>query len=129
MTGVVAVMNAAGKLGSWYAERVRVEAMQLASAIKELYSLSKFGLPALVPAADDPVWDVHGGRQAIYGVHRDTRSIVFRWLTNDWANGTPLNIEEFGYASKELTSRVLECATELAVLYGGRIVKLMLAEL
>jgi hypothetical protein len=107
--------------------------MRLPVPLRELYLHSVSGLQSLLPAPDNPVWDARDHRQrtvpGIHNVHRDTRSIVFRWLSNEWQAGDTPQVVTEPYAPKELTEEVFAVAWKLQDYFGGTIVKLMLAEL
>lgn len=107
--------------------------MQLDWPITELWPYSIEQLKSVLPAASDSVWDERDFRQrakpGVHNVHHHTRSIVFRWLSNQWTEGRPLQVEAADYAPKALTESALAVAERLEQHYGGVVVKLMLAEL
>ena len=87
-------------------------------------------LAALLPAADDPVWDTFAVRQNRSLVHERTRSIAF-------VIGQPVpgmaglpEPDRLDYAPAPLIAEVLACADRvLAHFPGGRVQRLMLTEL
>jgi hypothetical protein len=87
-------------------------------------------LAALMPAADDPVWDVWADRQRRFKVHTQTRSIVFA-LGRPTPGMTALPVaERVEYAPAALGAAVWACGeTMLRHFPGGRIQRLLLAEL
>jgi len=86
-------------------------------------------LRTALPDEHSPVWETSRVRQQSFQVHRDTRSILFEWLENSWHPGMPIMVEQHSYAPSDLAESVYGCANKLAHHHGGRIVKLMLAEL
>ncbi|MEO7690484.1 MAG: hypothetical protein ABIS51_14470 [Sphingomonas sp.] len=58
--------------------------MQLSSALVPLFDYSIAALLKDLPAQDSPDWDKHQHRQQAFSQQRATRSIVLRWLSNDW---------------------------------------------
>ena len=103
--------------------------MKLDVPLKELFDFSVSDLRRALPAPTDKVWDVAEERRRRYGVHNETRSIVFKWLENAWVQGTPVVVKDFDYAPKQLNRSVSAFASALAERYAGKVVKLMLAEL
>jgi len=103
--------------------------MQLLNTFRELGDWSRYGLDRLVPPADDPLWNERQQRQGTYAVHRETRSILFKWLDNSWIPGQPFEIAILETGNLSLDTAVNAAADALAVHFDGFVVKLMLAEL
>lgn len=103
--------------------------MKLPVTCLEISDLRAIGLRSLLPPADADAWDVWDLRQRTFSVHRQTRSIAFRWLDHTWTPGTPLIVQREDYAGEALHAAVNQCAAALEAHYGGVAVRLMLAEL
>ena len=103
--------------------------MKLEVPLKLLFDCSVTQLKTELPSSRHRVWDLDSTRSQRYRAQSQTRSIVFKWLENTWQPGTPAVVQDFGYAPKALTRRALAIGEKIATFYGGRIVKLMLAEL
>lgn len=103
--------------------------MKLDVPLKELFDRSVSQIRKLLPPPEDVVWDLADERQGRYAVHTETRTIVFKWLENGWAPGTPPIVKDYDYAPKPLQLQVSAVASKLAAHYRGQAVKLMLAEL
>jgi hypothetical protein len=103
--------------------------MQLDVPLKELFDCSVTQLRTALPPPQDKLWDVAEDRRNKHFVHSETRSIVFKWLDNAWIPGTSPIVADYDYAPKPLVRHANAFASKVAALYGGRVVKLMLAEL
>jgi len=103
--------------------------MKLEVPLKTLFDCSVTELRAELPSERDEVWDFDNSRTKIYQAHRQTRSIVFKWLENTWQPGTPQRVLEVDYAPRDLARRALALGDKIAAFYSGRVVKLVLAEL
>jgi hypothetical protein len=103
--------------------------MRLPERLVHLFPYPTPQIERHLPPAASPVWDMEGGRQNVHNVHRFTRSIVFEWLDSDWTVGKPVVVKHLDYAPAELVEPVYRCANILQEHFGGKIVKLMLAEL
>jgi hypothetical protein len=103
--------------------------MKLPSRFHEIGDYSSFGLAPLLPPPDDPVWDVWDFRQKTHSVHAQTRSIAFRWPERPLILGESPVVKREGYASAALCEAAETCAAALETHFGGRAVRLMLAEL
>ena len=102
--------------------------MRMSEPFKQLCSYPVGEIAALLPAADDPVWDRFAKRQREYPVHQRTRSIGFIW-SDGWVKGKPLSLP-LGYAPKPLTAAVMACGEAILAYYpGGSISRLMLTDL
>ena len=103
--------------------------MKLEVPLKPLFDCPVTELKRELAAAPDGVWDIDDSRSKRYAVHRQTRSIVFKWLENTWRPGTPALVQDFDYAPPSLAQCALAMSDVFATFYGGKVVKLMLAEL
>ena len=104
--------------------------MRMDEPIRLLGECPVDGLAALLPDADDPVWDVHGDRQRRFQVHTRTRSIVFligRPTPGMIALPEP---ERLDYAPTPLAAAAWTCGERVLRYFpGGRIQRLLLTEL
>jgi len=103
--------------------------MKLPEALIPLCVCPVDAVRASLPDADDPIWDRAPFRRNKYAVHSATRSVVFDWLDNAWAPGTPPLILHAHYVPPALAHAVYDCAGRLLARRPGVIAKLMLAEL
>jgi aspartyl/asparaginyl beta-hydroxylase (cupin superfamily) len=103
--------------------------MQLDVPLKELFDCSVAQLKTALPPPSDKLWDVAEDRRNKHAVHNETRSIVFKWLDNGWTPGTSPIVADFDYAPKALARHANAFASKVVAHFGGRVVKLMLAEL
>jgi aspartyl/asparaginyl beta-hydroxylase (cupin superfamily) len=103
--------------------------MRLASAVVPLFDYPVQDILAVLPAPSDPLWDVAQFRQQVFKPHSTTRSIVFNWLDNAWQPGHPFVVLRADRPPRDLTAAVASCADALEQRLGGKVAKLMLAEL
>jgi len=102
--------------------------VQLPSALVPLFDYPIAGLLKDLPEHDSPEWDKHRHRQQAFAQQRATRSIVLRWLSNDWQPGQePIVLR--ATSPSPLTSAAEAFAQRLQSHFGGVIAKLFLAEL
>lgn len=102
--------------------------MKLTQPVIELFDYPLTDLLPLVPESDSPLWDLHQDRRH-KNADRSTRCTLFVWLGNEWQLGMPLTIEQLTDTPEPLRKAVHDVGTRLLGYYGGRITKLMLAEL
>jgi hypothetical protein len=102
--------------------------MELPVPVLELFDCSSFELGAHLPPPESDAWEI-GTRERRFEVHRDTRSILFTWLPNDWVPGSAPQMTIHDYAPPDVTRAARACGAAIARHFGGQIVKLMLAEL
>jgi aspartyl/asparaginyl beta-hydroxylase (cupin superfamily) len=103
--------------------------MRLPSAVVQLFDYPIDDIVAALPGPADPLWDAAQFRQQIFKPHSLTRSIVFNWLDNAWRPGQPFIVLRADRPPRQLTAAVDACATALEKRLGGKVAKLMLAEL
>ncbi|HEY0104621.1 MAG TPA: aspartyl/asparaginyl beta-hydroxylase domain-containing protein [Rhizomicrobium sp.] len=103
--------------------------MKLDEPLIRLFDYPTGDILAALPDADSPLWDVDQSRQKTYPVHRLTRSIIFDWLDNAWEIGGPVNVKRYDYVPAALAGPVYACADRLQRHYGGKLVRMTLAEL
>lgn len=103
--------------------------MKLPVACREIADLRAIDLRGLLPPADADIWDVWDHRQRTFQVHRQTRSIAFRWLDHRWTPQAPLTVVREDYAGVALSEAVNRCAETLESHFDGKAVRLVLAEL
>ncbi|MEP7008367.1 MAG: aspartyl/asparaginyl beta-hydroxylase domain-containing protein [Sphingomonas bacterium] len=102
--------------------------MQLSSALVPLFDYPIAALLKDLPGQDSPEWDKHQHRQQAFAQQRATRSIVLRWLSNDWRPGqVPIVLQSANPGPLALAAEVF--AERLKSHFGGTIAKLFLAEL
>lgn len=101
--------------------------MQLSSALVPLFDHPLADLLAALPPQTSPEWDKHQLRQG-FAVQSATRSIMLRWLSNDWRPGEPPLVMRAS-ESGALTDAALAVAGRLQAYFGGTVAKLFLAEL
>jgi hypothetical protein len=95
----------------------------------QLFDCDVRPLLAELAAMPAEIWDVDGARQAAYRQHQHTRSIRFAWLPNSWQRDDPVEIEHPSYAPAGVQKAAWALGRRLEAHFGGRVVKLMLAEL
>jgi hypothetical protein len=103
--------------------------MRLPFPFEQIGDYSALGLATVVPPSDAETWDLWDLRQQGHAVHRDTRSIVFRWPERPPRRGEVPAICGHTYAGAALTESVLRCATALEAHFGGVAFRVVLAEL
>jgi hypothetical protein len=103
--------------------------MQLPEPLIRLFDIPVDALARAMPEAASPLWDIDKFRQATHEVHRNTRSIVFESILSGWLPGQKAVIERQNYAPPELTRLAYACAGLFAAHRGGKVVRLLLAEL
>jgi hypothetical protein len=103
--------------------------MRLANAVVALFDYPMDDILATLPEAGSPLWDVATFRQQRFDAHSVTRSIVFKWLDNRWRPGQPFIVMQAGSLPTELTTAVTACGSTLERHFGGKVAKLMFAEL
>lgn len=96
--------------------------MRLTEPLLELFDYPIADILAALPSADDPLWDLATFRQAAFPEHAATRSIVFRWPT-------PGGLAVLRAPVNPVTAAVDRAAETIATHLGGRVVRVMLAEL
>jgi hypothetical protein len=102
--------------------------VQLSAALVPLFNYPIAELLNRLPAEDSPEWDRHRHRQQAFAQQRATRSIVLRWLSNDWRPGQE-PIIMLSTNSSPLALAAEAFAQRLKSHFGGVIAKLFLAEL
>ena len=103
--------------------------MKLPQPLIRLTDYSVAAIVAALPDAADPLWDTDRFRQTTYPVHRQTRSILFDWLDNDWRLGGPMTVFHYDYPPADLTAAVNACAARALEFYpGARLARMTLAE-
>ena len=102
--------------------------MQLQQRLVKLFDCPVGDVLAAMPDASSPVWDLNPYRQNRHQVHRQTRSIIFEWIPDDWQPGQRANVQHTEHAAA-LAKPVYACAEKLNARYRGKIVRLMLTEL
>jgi hypothetical protein len=103
--------------------------MQLPQPLVHLFDFPIEEILEHLPPASAPEWNMDPLRQKTFAVHRQTRSILFEWLDNDWKPGLPVTVQPFRYTADALCAAVAKAASMIAENYSGTVVKLMLAEL
>ncbi len=103
--------------------------MKLSQPLIRLFDYPIDAILAALPAPNSALWDVDQSRQETYRVHRQTRSIIFDWLDADWQIGGPVHVKRYDYVPPELAAPVYECAGKIEKHYGGKLVRMTLAEL
>src|SRR6187402_2120279 len=103
--------------------------MRLASAVVTLFVYPVDAILAALPPPSDPLWDAAPFRQQIFKPHSLTRSIVFSWLDNAWRPGQPFIVLKADRPPPALNAAVTSCGVALEKKLGGKVAKLMLAEL
>jgi len=102
--------------------------VQLSAALAPLFDYPIADLLTHLPDEASPDWDRHRHRQQAFAQQSATRSIVMRWLSNDWHPGqepivlTPSNPGPLALAAEAFAQR-------LKMHFGGVIAKLFIAEL
>lgn len=102
--------------------------VQLSAALEPLFDYPIADLLKELPEEDSPEWDKHQHRQKVFAQQRSTRSIVLRWLSNDWRPGQE-PIVLLSSKPSPLTLAAEAFAQRLRSHFGGVIAKLFLAEL
>jgi len=102
--------------------------VQLSAALEPLFDYPIADLLKELPEEDSPEWDKHQHRQKVFAQQRSTRSIVLRWLSNDWRPGQE-PIVLLPSKPSLLTCAAEAFAQRLRSHFGGVIAKLFLAEL
>lgn len=102
--------------------------MQLPAGLIPLFDYPIAGLLKDLPNEDSPIWDKHQHRQQAFAQQRATRSIVLRWLSNDWRPGQePIVLLLTDPSPLALAAEAF--AERLRAHFGGVIAKLFIAEL
>ena len=102
--------------------------MQLSERLVRLFDIPIADVLAALPAPSSPVWDLNPYRQNRHQVHRETRSIIFEWINDDWQPGQKAMVQTTPHEPR-LTQAVYACAEKLSARYHGKIIRLMLTEL
>ena len=102
--------------------------MQLQQRLVKLFDCPIRDVLAAMPGASSPMWDLNPYRQNRHQVHRQTRSIIFEWIPDDWQPGQRPLVQHTEHATA-LAKPVYACAEKLNAHYRGKIVRLMLTEL
>jgi hypothetical protein len=102
--------------------------MQLPERLVRLFECPVAAVLAAMPPPSAPLWDLNPYRQNRHEVHRETRSIIFEWINDGWQPGQKAMVQTTGH-ELALTHAVYTCAEKLNALYGGKIIRLLLAEL
>jgi hypothetical protein len=84
---------------------------------------------AAMPDVSSPLWDANPHRQTKHAVHRETRSIIFDWIDDRWQPGQEVKVQHFDSGLPALADAANACAARLNAHYGGRVIRLLLAEL
>lgn len=127
--------GASGMISAWLRRQIRARSigtggktLQLSAPLVALFDYSIAEILKMLPPEDSPEWDKHQHRQQAFAQQRATRSIVLRWLSNDWRPGQePIVLLSTG--SSPLTLVAEAFAERLRSHFGGVIAKLFLAEL
>jgi hypothetical protein len=102
--------------------------MRLPDAVVPLFEYPIGDILAALPDATSPLWDKAQFRQKSHNVHRLSRSIVFRWLSDTWTADQPLVVVSSNFNPVDLTAAVETCAAALTARMPGTVAKLVLAE-
>ncbi len=102
--------------------------MQLPERLVRLFDCPVADVLAAMPPPSSPVWDINPYRQNRHQVHRETRSIIFEWIADDWQPGQRAMVQTTAH-EPALMNAVYACAEKLNASYGGKIIRLMLTEL
>ena len=102
--------------------------MQLSERLVRLFDYPVADILAAMPPPSSPVWDLNPYRQNRHQVHRETRSIIFEWINDDWQPGHKAMVQTTPH-DPALTKAVYACAERLNACYSGKIIRLMLTEL
>ena len=102
--------------------------MQLPERLIRLFDCPITDVLAAMPAPSSPLWDLNPYRQNTHQVHRQTRSIIFEWINDDWQPGQKAMVQTTAH-DPNLTKAVYSAADALNARYRGKIIRLMLTEL
>lgn len=124
-----------GRISAWLWRRIRARSigtggkiLQLSAPLVPLFDYPIAEVLKTLPPEDSPEWGKHQHRQQTFAQQRATRSIVMRWLSNDWRPGqAPIVL--LSTRPSPLTLAADAFAERLRSHFGGVIAKLFLAEL
>lgn len=103
--------------------------MKLPEKIVRLFDCDVGDIVAAMPDLSAPIWEANPHRQTKHKVHNQTRSIIFEWIDDGWQPGQPAVVVRSDCSIPALTQAVYACAAKLNARYGGKIIRLLLAEL
>lgn len=102
--------------------------LQLSAPLVPLFAYPIAALLKDLPPEDSSDWDKHQYRQQAFAQQRSTRSIVIRWLSNDWRPGQePIVLLSANPGPLSLAAEAF--AERVQAHFGGVIAKLFIAEL